>query len=105
MRISKRALAREWLIFIALFPFGALTCFILGYYWTPFTYAYFTFAFFHTHPMPYGDSGLTPLDAFQRDFLGLMGLPTLLLWFVPYFAVTIVRSLWWAIKTLTAKAN
>ncbi len=103
MQISKRSVAREWLIFLALFPFGFGSCYFLGYHRTNFRDLYFSRSFFSRHwnmgNAPYN----TPWDAFWNDAFGLTNLQSLALWLVPYFAVTVFRSISWSIKMLNAK--
>jgi hypothetical protein len=95
MQISKRQIAREWLIFLALFPFGFASCFLLGYYWSLFRTNYFSAFYLRHHYV-----GHYPYDDFWNDAFGLVDRQTLALWFVPYLAVTLVRSILWSIGIL-----
>jgi hypothetical protein len=92
-KISKRAVAREWLVFLALLPLGWAVCFYLEYYPRARLLAYYGYNLRQTY------------DDFWNDHFGLTKWHTLSLWLLPYLAVTLIRSVWWAIKTLTAKAN
>jgi hypothetical protein len=105
--LSKRSVAKEWLIFIALFPIGSVSCFFLGYYSQGFRDSYFSRSFLRTHSPPFlsdsGDhwlGGASPFDRFWNDAFGLANVETLLLWLVPYFIVTLLRSIAWSIRTL-----
>jgi hypothetical protein len=99
--MPKRLMAREWLIFLALFPLGFLSCFILGYYWTGFRFAYFSHAFLNDHEI---FNSAATFDAFWNDIWGLTHFPTLCLWLVPYLALSLIRSVRWSIKILSRPA-
>ena len=87
MRISKRAIAREWLIFLLLFPLGGFTCYYLGYAW----YSFRTSSYRHYR---------AGFDDFRNDAFGLTNIQSLALWLVPYLAIGLLRSIAWAIRTL-----
>jgi hypothetical protein len=97
--ISKRLLAKEWLIFLAMFPLGFPACLFLGYYWENFRNDYFPTSYLYAHSL----TGDTAFDAFWNDGFGLGNGWSLALWFTPYLAVTILRSVYWSIKTLRGK--
>jgi len=98
MGISRRTLAKEWLIFLALLPFGALACYLLGYYW-PFHDVFGAFSALDLGYRRYNRVS-SPFDEFWNDAFGLAHFQTLLLWLIPYLAVAILRSIWYSIKTL-----
>jgi len=85
VHVSKPTMAREWLIFLPLFALGGLVSFFGAYY---------------------KDTGLSAsYDAFWNDTFGLARGWSLFLWFLPYLAVTLIRSIWWSIRTLSADRN
>jgi hypothetical protein len=100
VKVSKRTVAREWLIFLPLFVLGGIISFFVAYYWNgkPFD--------------PYRVLQLTlrdSYDAFWNDWFGFncsncgagfnRAWP-IFLWFAPYLSVMLVRSIWWSIKML-----
>src|SRR6266446_5183479 len=90
MPVSKRTVAREWLIFLLLFPVGLPACFFLGYYHPPargygINWAHHTFASY---------------DDFWNAGLGLNNPWSLATWLAPYLVLMLIRSIWWSIKTL-----
>jgi hypothetical protein len=91
VRVSKSAVAGEWLIFLPLFALGGFVSFFGAYY--------------HDNPSFYGsfkDTGLSAsYDAFWNDTFGLARAWSLFLWFLPYLAVTLIRSIWWSIRALS----
>jgi hypothetical protein len=100
VQMSKRSIAREWLLFLALLPLGFASCLFLGYYWENFRTAYFSTYFLDHH---HGKGDYPAYDAFWNDAFGLGNLWTLALWLVPYLIVVFIRSVWWSIKTLSTK--
>src|SRR5206468_288422 len=98
MPTSKRAIAKEWLIFILLFPLGSFTCYALAYH-IPFYSTFDMFAarevavkwYYHTD---------SPFDAFWNDGFGLRHFETFVLWLVPYLAVGLLRSILWSFRIL-----
>lgn len=88
MQVSKRSVAREWLIFLLLFCLGVPASFFLGYYHPPFRGYYWV----HSSYGSYAD--------FWNHGLGLDSPWSLATWLVPYLAVILIRSIWWSIKTL-----
>jgi hypothetical protein len=85
MKVSKRNIAREWLIFLACLPFGFPVCFWMGY-----CYGY---GYLHasTHEL---------FDWFWNTGWGLYKGRTLIFWFLPYFAVSVIRSIFCAVRAL-----
>lgn len=106
MRLSKHFIAREWLIFLALFPFGGVFCFWLGYHWLGFRELYFSESFLNQHSSPLFPTSVgwqerySPFSVFWNDAFGLKNMETLLLWLIPFLVVTLLRSIAWAIKIL-----
>jgi uncharacterized protein DUF6804 len=80
--VSRRTVAREWLIFLAVLPLGFATCFCLGFY----------------REDPSSLSGA--YDAFWNANFGLGRIPSLALWLAPYLTLTLIRSIIWSISTL-----
>jgi hypothetical protein len=74
--VSRLAVAREWLIFLAILPLGFVTCFFLGYY--------------REEP-----SDLSRAYYFWNAHFGLGSVSSLALWFAPYLALMLVRSILW----------
>ena len=93
--ISKRAIAREWLIFILLFPLGGFTCYYLGYACSNFRTSYFGHYYFRQgHPYR------ADFDDFWNDVFGLANIQSLALWLIPYLGIGLLRSIAWSITTL-----
>jgi hypothetical protein len=89
VKVSKRTVAREWLIFLQLFAVGGFVCYAYCYSGSSRYYNAF--------------------DRFWNDGFGFHRMHGLyhdwfpaFVWFVPYLGLTLVRSVWWSIKTLAA---
>jgi uncharacterized protein DUF6804 len=80
--VSRRTVAREWLIFLAVLPLGFATCFFLGFY----------------REEPFSLSGA--YDDFWNAHFGLGRAPSLALWLAPYLTLILIRSILWSISTL-----
>jgi hypothetical protein len=100
VKVSKRAIAREWLIFLVLLPFGSIACYYFGYGWSPASLRGRT-----NIPMSWYRSSLPSFDEFWNEGLGLFShnVWTISMWLLPYIAVTLLRSIFWSIKALRAK--
>ena len=94
---SKRAIAKEWLIFLLLFPLGGFTCYYLGYAWYNFRTSYFSQFYLTHHSLRHYRQDF---DDFWNDAFGLTNIQSLALWLVPYLAIGLLRSIAWAIRTL-----
>lgn len=90
MTIPKRVIAREWLIFLACFLFGGTpAAFWFGYY-VPSEWL-----------VEHGDQNLHSIfHQFCNGMFGIGQLDILSIWFVPYFTVTVMRSIFWATNAL-----
>jgi len=88
--ISKTRIAREWLIFLGTLPLGFGTCFFFKY-----------FLSFWGAPAPLSNA----FDGFYYDHFGLGGASSLALWFAPYVALTLIRSVLWSVSTVKVRAN
>lgn len=96
MQVSKRAIAREWLIFLLVFPLGGFSCYYLGYAWSNFRTSYFSHSYFRqSHHSYHAD-----FDDFWNDAFGLTNIQSLELWLIPYLAIALLRSITWSIATL-----
>jgi hypothetical protein len=82
LHVSRRVIAREWLIFLTVLPLGFATCFFLGYY----------------RLQPTGLIGA--YDTFWNKTFGLGSPSSVGLWLLPYLALTLIRSILWSVGTL-----
>ena len=92
--ISRRTIAREWLIFLACFPFGFVTCFWLRFY-VP-------------HASELSQYQYSPREFFDWYYniaFGLKNWGSLAYWLIPYGAVSVVRSIFWATRVLRQTSN
>jgi hypothetical protein len=105
VKVSKRTVAREWLIFLPLFVLGGIISFFVAYYWNGVTPG----DPYRVLQPPLRDS----YDAFWNDSFGFNCSPKpyfdpdlpRYLWFAPYLGVMLIRSIWWSIKTLRMPRN
>lgn len=85
--VSRRTVAREWLIFLATLPLGFATCFFLGFY--------------REEPSDLSRA----YDYFWNAHFGLGSVSSLALWLAPYLALTAIRSILWSVNTLWRGRN
>ena len=96
MAISRRSIAREWLIFVVLFLTGGIICFSFRYYQTPYVRADA-----YTHLVEHL-GGLQPaLYSFWNHLFGFDKFRDAILWFWPYIIITFLRSIGWAVRLLS----
>jgi hypothetical protein len=88
--ISKARIAREWLIFLGTLPLGFLTCFFLRY-----------FLEHWGDPAPLSNA----FNGFYYQHFGLGRVSSLPLWFAPYLALVLIRSVIWSVSTVRVRAN
>jgi hypothetical protein len=83
---AKAIIAREWLVFLPLFALGGVLCYLSYFYqsYYPDHYESFWDDYFGFHPQRHSNAHGAGL-----------------LWFVPYVAVMLARSVYSAIKALT----
>jgi hypothetical protein len=91
MKITKRTVAREWLLFLGLFCLGCPCSFFIGYV---------TWTNYYLHFSRYRD-----FDDFWNHRYGLGHLSWAATWLVPYLTVMLVRSVWWSLKMLRGKSD
>jgi hypothetical protein len=80
--VSRRTVAREWLLFMAVLPLGFVASFFLGFY--------------REEPSDLSRA----YDDFWNAHLGLDSASSLALWLAPYLALTLIRSILWSVSTL-----
>jgi hypothetical protein len=83
---AKATIAREWLLFLPLFVLGGVLCYLSYFYQSYYHHESFHGDYFGFHP-----------DRRQSHIEH----GTWLLWFTPYFAVMLARSVHKAVKALT----
>jgi hypothetical protein len=97
VQVSKRWIAREWLIFLTLLALDGFVSFFGEYY--------------HDNPAFYKGGTVNDADtAFSASYgvlwnetFGLTRAWPLFLWFLPYLAVMLIRSISWSIKALAIR--
>jgi hypothetical protein len=82
VKVSKRTVAREWVIFLLLFAVGGFVC--CSVYYNRFDHFWNEGFGFHR------------MQGRYHDWFPVF------VWFVPYFGFMLIRSIWWSIKTLAA---
>ena len=76
--MNKRTIAREWLLFLSMLPFGFPSCLFIRY---------------HADFVDFWNNAF----GFRDEMLGRESWAWLL-WFLPYILVMLIRSIVWAIK-------
>jgi len=90
MKLSKRTFAREWLIFLSTLPFGGALCFWHDFYSNPILWNWAAQSH-RPHFFWY---------EFRLNDFGLFHWEMASVWLIPFAAVSLIRSILWAIAVI-----